>query len=94
MIIVKVELHSARTHEVTELARMHLCNAGGTDTLRDYDVRTLRGRSTRALDAGLVQRKGKVLRHASLALHVWNLVAKALAAMGYGDKPAPPVGLL
>jgi hypothetical protein len=84
MIIVRVELHSAITGKTTELARMHLCNAGGSDTVRDYDVRTLRGRSTRALDAGLVQRKGKVLGHPSLAVHVWNLVARALAAMGYG----------
>lgn len=26
----------------------------------------------------------EVLGHQSLALHVWNLVAKALAGMGYG----------
>ena len=35
MIIVRVELHSARTGEVTELARMHISNIGGTNTLRD-----------------------------------------------------------
>ena len=28
MIVVRVELHSAITHQVTELARMHICNDG------------------------------------------------------------------
>ena len=84
MIIVRVELHSARTGEVTELARMHISNIGGTNTLRDYACETLRGRSRAALDRREVQRHGKVLGHQSLALHVWNLVAKALAGMGYG----------
>lgn len=84
MIIVRVELHSAITGKVTELARAHICNTGGTETAGDYDVRTLTGRSASALDQGLVNRKGKVFGHARLKLHVWHLVAKALAAMGYG----------
>lgn len=85
MIIVRVELHSAVTGTVTELARAHIFNIGGTTTLGDYGVRTLRGRSTAALDRGDVQRKGKVENHQRLKLHVWHLVAKALAAVGYGQ---------
>jgi hypothetical protein len=38
---------------------------------------------------GSVTRKGKVEGHRSLDLHVWHLVAKALASMGYGPG-APP----
>ncbi len=87
MIIVSVQLHSAIDGSKTELARMHITNAGGTDTVRDYEVRTLRGRSTAALNGAQTQRKGRVLGHRSLDQHVWNLVGKALAGMGYG-KPA------
>lgn len=84
MIVVRVELHSAVSGNVTELARAHICNVGGTDTSGDYDVRTLRGRSAETLDRGQVQRHGKVRGYPRQALHVWNLVATALATMGYG----------
>lgn len=84
VIVVRVELHSAVSGEVTELARAHIFNLGGTQTVADYGVRTIRGRSTRALDLGHVQRSGKVENHPKAALHVWHLVAKALATVGYG----------
>jgi hypothetical protein len=84
MIVVRVELHSAITGQVTELARMHICNRGdGTTTVGNYKVSTLRGRHRAALDKGVVHRAGEVLGHARLKLHVWNLVARALLAMGY-----------
>lgn len=88
MIVVRVELHSALTRQVTELARLHICNVGGTAESGDYEVRTLRGRDTAALDKGIVQRRGRVLRHARLALHVWHLVAKALTSVGYAQPPS------
>lgn len=85
MIIVRFELHSAITGEVTELARMRITNrADGTTSIGNYDVCTFRGRNAAALDAGVVQRKGEVLGHPRLAEHVWHLVAKALKNMGYG----------
>lgn len=84
MIVVSVHLVSARDGSVTELARAHISNIGGTNTLGDYEVRTLRGRDTRTLNAGTVQRAGKVLGHRRLDLHVWHLVAKALTGIGYG----------
>lgn len=84
MIVVRVELWSAITGAKTELARMHIANVGGDQNLGDYLVRTLRGRSAKALDNGKVQREGKVLAHPRLAQHVWNLVAKALNNTGYG----------
>jgi hypothetical protein len=92
VIIIRVELWSAINGQRTELARMVIDNIGGTNHKRDYRVRTLRGRSREALDKALLsiddkgtQRDGKVLGHPSLREHVWNLIAKALAATGYGQ---------
>lgn len=91
MIVVKVELWSAVDGQKTELARMVIDNIGGTQTTGNYRSRTLIGRSKDALDRALhnipmkVQREGRVSGHARLREHVWNLVAKALAGMGYGQ---------
>lgn len=84
MIVVRVELHSAVTGRVTELARLLIDNIGGTPARRDYRVRSLRGRSKASLDRRNVQREARVLGHPSPREHVWNLIAKALAAAGYG----------
>jgi len=86
MIVVSVLLLSARDGSATELARMHISNIGGTDTLGNYDAETLRGRSTADLNRRIVQRKTKVLGHPRLSQHVWNLIAKALTGMGYGGR--------
>lgn len=83
MIIVRVELHSAVNGQVTELARMHVCNEGGTNALRDYSVQVLRGRSKEDLDRRVVQRRGALKQFPSLRLHVWNLVLCALVSAGY-----------
>lgn len=91
MIVVKVELWSAIDGRRTELARMVIDNIGGTRTLGNYRTRTLIGRSKAALDRALygipmkVKREGRVMAHARLKEHVWNLVGKALANMGYGQ---------
>jgi hypothetical protein len=91
MIVVRVELWSAITGDKTELARMVIDNVGGDQKTGDYRCRTLRGRSADALDKALrklarggAQREGMVWGHPRLREHVWNLVAKALAGMGYG----------
>lgn len=83
MLIVRVELHSAITRQITEIARMRIANVGGTVRLGDYTVDTFRGRDARALDRGKVQRTGHVWQHRRQDEHVWNLVAKALAATRY-----------
>jgi hypothetical protein len=89
MIVVRVELWSAITGERTEIARAVIDNIGGTEQLGDYRARSLRGRSRAALDAAwagkAVVREGEVRGHPRLREHVWNLVAKALASMGYGS---------
>lgn len=89
MIVVKVELHSARSGEVTELARMNICNAGMSDStpaVCDYKAETLRGRSAEDLNKQVKQRTAVVYGHRRVALHVWVLVCKALIAMGYDKK--------
>lgn len=86
MIIVRVELHSAVTRKVTELARMHICNEGGTNTRGDYSVTTLRGRDAEALDKHTPQRTGHVRNYPRLSIHVWHLVARALVAMNYAGR--------
>jgi hypothetical protein len=83
VIRVRVELLSARTGDVTELARMHICNVGGTMQLRDYDGETFLGRSTESLNRLAVNRRGAVRGWPSERLHVWFLVAKMLTSMGY-----------
>lgn len=89
MIVVRVELWSAISGKRTELARAYIDNVGGDRQLGDYRVRTLRGRDAAALDKAVVQREGRVLRHPRLREHVWNLVAKSLAATGYGKAATP-----
>ena len=90
MIVVRVELWSAINGQKTELARMVIDNIGGTVQKGDYRAVTLRGRSKEALDKALLQhprgaqREGRVMGHARLREHVWNLVGKALSGMGYG----------
>lgn len=84
MIVVRVELWSAVTGSVTELARMHICNDGQSSAaLHNYDGRTLRGRSTAQLDRAITQRTGRVEGYPRERIHVWHLVARMLKALGY-----------
>ena len=92
MIVIKVELWSAITGSKQELARMVIDNVGGDVNRGDYRTRTLRGRDEGALDRAMRStpmgstREGFVEGHPRLREHVWNLVAKALASMKYGEK--------
>lgn len=83
MIVVRVELWSAITGEKTELARMHISNAGGTQTRGDYEGESFIGRDSRALDRGTVSKRGRVFNYPRLDFHVWNLVTRMLTSMGY-----------
>lgn len=92
MLVVRVELWSAITGQKTELARMVVANSGdGTASIGNYDVTVYRGRSAEALDRKMTQHSGRVIGHSRLPLHVWHLVAKALAAVGYGDATQPTI---
>lgn len=93
MIVVRVELHSAVDGRVQELARMLIDNRATSPTGKfgDYRGRVLRGRDKKTLDAeqhnvlrgSEAQRTAFVNSHARLDEHVWNLVAKMLAKLGY-----------
>lgn len=85
MILIRVELHSAVTGKVTEIARGIIANKGVSPdgALGNYDVATFRGRDSEALNGLQIQRRGKVDAHPRKSQHVWHLVAKALASMGY-----------
>lgn len=95
MIIVKVELWSAVTHKITEIARMRIANVGGTQQIGDYEAVTFFGRDKRRLDQSMLAdrttRRGTVSGHPRLREHVWHLVAKSLSAMGYGCAVDSPV---
>jgi len=86
VIVVRVELHSAITGKVIEIARAHIANEGVSQDMKigDYRVATLTGRNNRALDRNIVNRAGFVRQHRRLDQHVWHLVSKALQAVGYG----------
>lgn len=88
MIVIRVELWSAIDGQKTEIARAMIHNVGGDTKVGDYQGETYRGRSTDALNHAMrkqqVTRSGTVTGHRRLDLHVWHLVAKMLASMGYG----------
>jgi hypothetical protein len=83
MLVVRVELHSARTGLVTEIARMKIANVGGTETRGDYEFTTYMGREVASLDDERQARIGKIENYPRKSLHVWNLVARALNTMRY-----------
>lgn len=75
MIVVRIELWSAITGQVTEIGRMHISNVGGTrdGKLGDYDVEVMR-RGTK----DKVLRKGSVTQYPRLSYNVWRLICRAL----------------
>lgn len=88
MLVVRVELHSAITGEVTEIARMDIANVGGSQAHGDYHGVTYRGR--RALDEAAwgpqrlpPLRWGSIANYPRLTRHVWHLVSRMLNSMGY-----------
>lgn len=85
MIVVRVELHSAITRKVTEIARMHIWNEGDSDDPRigNYGVAAFRGRDA----APLAKRSVSITGWRRLDFHVWNLVRRALEEAGYDKGP-------
>lgn len=87
MIVVKVELHSARTGAVVELSRVviDLQQANDSGSRGDYRCRSYRRGKTELhpLDRGVI-RSTNVFNHARHGEPVLNLVAKALKGMKYG----------
>lgn len=90
MLVVRVELHSAITGLVSQIAVMKLWNTGGgTPSRGDYKAEVIKGRIDLPGTLSGYRTQGKVLRTGCVAdyprknKHVWNLVARMLTAMGY-----------
>lgn len=84
MIIVRVELHSAITKQVTELARIKIANdESGNYSSRNYKAVSYRGRNAKALDKETVQKYTELKDWKSNQYHVWNLVRAILTGLGY-----------
>ena len=91
MLVIKIELHSANTGQVTELGRMLIANEGGDAKLGDYSVHVLRRGSIKvaprlseylgplgAVKFKGTQRWGEVKNYPRLSYNVWRLVSRAL----------------
>lgn len=86
MLVVRVELHSAITGQVTELSKVVICNDGTSHDVRygnyyGYVIR--KGGKLNNKKAILKGRRGEVKGHARLREPVWSLVAKVLKSLGY-----------
>jgi hypothetical protein len=75
MIVVKIELHSAQTGEITEIGRMHLSNTGGLkgDKRGSYTIEVFKRGSNKH-----VQRHGLVTNFPKKSYSIWRLVLRAL----------------
>jgi hypothetical protein len=85
MIVVKVELHSAITHRMTELGRLVIANDGtGTFATGNYDAFLGKKGADNAEVLRRPQRTGRIEKHARNSYSVWVLVLKALVALRIG----------
>jgi hypothetical protein len=91
MIIVNFELLSAidgcsSSRGIITISNIKQVREGNT-VLADYEVRAYPKRTKReTILAGRAtpHRTGKVIRHPKHSVPVWDLMAKALGALGYG----------
>ena len=79
MLVVRVELHSAVTGKMSEIARMTVGNVGGSHTHGDYLARI-----KRAPKFVKTTRDSSVRNYRRLSRPVWDLVCLALKNAGYG----------
>ncbi len=83
MIVLKLELHSARTGETTEIGRAIIANTGGSSTLGNYICKIARRQkdgtdysNTKTWHSPL--REGEVNKYPRLSYNVWRLVIRSL----------------
>lgn len=82
MLVVSVELHSARTGERKLLGQTIIHNVGGTAESGDYQVEVGHKRDVGNLAKIHTKplRLARIYGHPRLSANVWTLVAKALNA--------------
>lgn len=82
MLVLKLELHSARTGEIKEIGRTIIANVGGTNEKGDYICKV--GRKRDSFDNRDVWkeplRTGDVKAYPRLSYNVWRLVIRSLLA--------------
>lgn len=91
MLTVRIELTSAITGRVSEIARMIIANDGeGTPQRGSYWGRAAKGviRDDKMIPAAIMHdsrklREGVVESYPRRSRHVWHLVARMLKSMGY-----------
>lgn len=91
MLTVRVELTSAITGEVSEIARMIIANDGsGTPQRGSYWGQAAKGviKGDRMIPYAIVHesrllREGEVKNYPRRSKHVWHLVARMLKSMRY-----------
>lgn len=97
MIVVKVELHSAITKQVSELGRMYIANDGsGTPERGDYSVAVCRKGSLAPPREFIpnpmgapAARIGAVKDYPRLSYSPWRLIARAVLA-AFPEEAKPP----
>jgi hypothetical protein len=91
MLVIRIELHSHRTGKTSEIARMIIANDGSGENGRgNYWGHAAKGivHGDHMIPAAIMHasrqlRQGKVRDYPRKSKHVWNLLARMLAAMGY-----------
>ncbi|CBW47016.1 hypothetical protein [Roseovarius sp. 217 phage 1] len=80
MLVLKLELHSARTGEIEEIGRTIIANVGGTSQRGDYICKVARKRDTFSNKDTWQEplRTGDVKNYPRLSYNVWRLVIRAL----------------
>ena len=82
MLVLKLELHSARTGEIKEIGRTIIANVGGTNSKGDYICKVGRKSDTFSNKDVWKEplRTGDVKAYPRLSYNVWRLVIRSLLA--------------
>lgn len=91
MIVVRIELHSAVTGEISEIGRMYIANDGtGSRRRGNYDALVMRRGAasppTWAEKVARAVRRSRVENYPRISLPIWELVRRALDA-AFGANP-------
>jgi len=80
MLVVTIDLYSARTGGVTRLGQMIIANVGGTAERGNYTAKVANKRDADNIRATWArpQRTGEVSDYPRLSYNVWRLVSRAL----------------
>lgn len=80
MLVVKIELHSAITGEISEIGKMIIANTGGTRECGDYRVAVSHKNDLNDLKKIWTEpcREGEVKSYPRLSYNVWRLVSRAI----------------